>query len=317
MGLIDQVKEFFRSEAAPPRRGRFSHAIAPHVATLKLTHDGFDLAEEDRTTHVAWTTVRRIVAFKMDMVTSDLLVVRFDRDPHPAVMVNEEMEGFGELREKMRELPLADAEWFGAASALTSGADPLLVYDVFDQGRMPPPPPPPPKTAPEAAATSADSTAAADASTPADSSPAATSDPPLDTTLSPETTLSESSESSDPALSADASSPDPVVVDRVVADPVDTDTGASPRAAARPSETHGAPRSEVAAEIFGVSDIVSHDASEDDADDAEYDEKDDKAPGAGGAASAMSGAGGANGPSSGANARRLRKSQGKNRRKRR
>lgn len=95
-----------RSPAARPGKNP-----APRV--IRVVEGGVTLLDGDRPCwRFAWGEVREVVAFKRDLITTDLVCLDF-KVAGGWVVVHEEFEGWSDLIEMMgRHLPIDPPDWF-------------------------------------------------------------------------------------------------------------------------------------------------------------------------------------------------------------
>ena len=85
----------------------------PHVST---TADGFTVTAPNGDCNVVrWTAVKRIATFKYDLWAVDEIVLEFESDDHPGLLleVSEDWEGFRTLTERMESELGVGLEWWG------------------------------------------------------------------------------------------------------------------------------------------------------------------------------------------------------------
>ncbi len=71
-----------------------------NVTSVALTTDGFEWQSGQQTAKICWRDVARIVAFKRDLMTVDLLCLHFETMLE-TVEINEEMPGYAAVESEM------------------------------------------------------------------------------------------------------------------------------------------------------------------------------------------------------------------------
>ncbi len=88
MALWSRIQSFFR------RGGRADPLV-------RVSDDGFELldaASQAVSRSVRWADVAKIQTYKLDLLTTDCICLRFElRSGHPPVQVSEEWKGFADL----------------------------------------------------------------------------------------------------------------------------------------------------------------------------------------------------------------------------
>jgi hypothetical protein len=82
---------------------------------IRLTSDGFSIIEHDGTpNYLAWTSVKEVFAFKLDLFTYDAMRLGFRvSDDGTYCQVDEDDAGFSELwAEVERRFDILDKEWW-------------------------------------------------------------------------------------------------------------------------------------------------------------------------------------------------------------
>lgn len=108
---------------------------------LALTEVGFTLDTGQGAREFRWADVRRIVAFKVDLLTTDVICLTLQLPDGTGAVVNERMEGFADWMTAMGEhIPLADESWYLTIMTPVFEPTPILLYDA-DAAPSPAPPP--------------------------------------------------------------------------------------------------------------------------------------------------------------------------------
>jgi hypothetical protein len=104
MGLFQTIARRLREARHPDRGG------------ITLTPDGLDVSRHGETVAaLRWDDVDEIVAYKLDLLTTDLINLEFHRrsDGEWCLRVDEEMHGFDRLMEEMeRRFASLQPDWY-------------------------------------------------------------------------------------------------------------------------------------------------------------------------------------------------------------
>ena len=84
---------------------------------IRLTEQGFEVVRGNASiVSIAWTEIQRIVGYKRDLMTTDVICFAFylsDIGENSNFEINEEMKGFEELAKKLRTIfPTFDGDWW-------------------------------------------------------------------------------------------------------------------------------------------------------------------------------------------------------------
>lgn len=91
-------------------RRRYLDWRQPNVASLVLTTDGFEWRSGQQVAKVRWDDVTRIVTFKRDLITVDLLCLHFDT-ALGTVEINEELQGYDAVEVEMERRFAVATDW--------------------------------------------------------------------------------------------------------------------------------------------------------------------------------------------------------------
>ncbi len=120
-----KIVEALRSRAGNPRR-------AP--SWIAFTDEGFELrADTEFVSGLKWRDVRKIVAFKRDMVTADLVCLAFQCTGQEGVFeVNDEVGGFWDLVNRVKEVfPDSDQEWEESVVQPAFARNAIAIYEII------------------------------------------------------------------------------------------------------------------------------------------------------------------------------------------
>ena len=98
-----------------------------HVVALVLTDPGFSVRGKAGR-EVEWKAIRRIVAFKRDLLTTDLLCLLLELDDGP-MEINEQMIGYAAIEGAMLETLGLGAEWKMAVLFPAFEANATTIYE--------------------------------------------------------------------------------------------------------------------------------------------------------------------------------------------
>ena len=104
--MIQALESFINTVARKPE---------PEVTRVQPSDDGFTAFWGDgRAVEVKWPEVERVVTYKVDCFTYDMIWLAFERRGHDAILrIPEEAEGFKELMSALCEaFPEIDPEWY-------------------------------------------------------------------------------------------------------------------------------------------------------------------------------------------------------------
>jgi hypothetical protein len=94
---------------------RMSRKPEPEIVQVQLSDDGFEITwEEGRAEAMKWSDVDRVVTYKVDCFTYDMIWLAFERRGHnEALHIREETEGFQNLISALaKAFPEVNAEWY-------------------------------------------------------------------------------------------------------------------------------------------------------------------------------------------------------------
>jgi hypothetical protein len=101
---------------------------------LLLTEDGFETIAADPS-HIRWSEIFRVTAFKRDEITSDLLCLAFEACSLPSGMhveINEEVPGFDAVvLSMMKHLPI-DPQWRHSVLLPAFARNLKVIYETPD-----------------------------------------------------------------------------------------------------------------------------------------------------------------------------------------
>lgn len=99
--MFSAISNFLKKRASQKCR------IASNQHGVRFINDGVEFQA------FSWDRVRRIVAYKKDILTTDLVCIEFELDGSEAYVAHEELAGFEQLADNMRAaFPNIDPHWF-------------------------------------------------------------------------------------------------------------------------------------------------------------------------------------------------------------
>ena len=103
---------------------------------LELTDDGFQLVDQlsdEPAWTLRWSDVRAIRTYKRDLWTTDMICVAFQLADRKWFDINEEVEGFREVRAQMEaRFPAISEDWFGEVTNPAFETNDTLLYRQDD-----------------------------------------------------------------------------------------------------------------------------------------------------------------------------------------
>ena len=112
--------------------GHFGRHSPPEPRTVRLRPDGFELLGPDDTTagSVRWQDVERIRTQKLDLYTTDCIVLDFDLRGGTVVRVSEEWPGFADLFGPLQAaFPTLSPHWYFEVMMPAFAANPALLFE--------------------------------------------------------------------------------------------------------------------------------------------------------------------------------------------
>lgn len=102
---------------------------------VELTPEGFEIVTDDARHRARWQDVRRIVAYKIDVVTMDRICLRLDTH-ELSYTVDESMDGWSEFLHRLDEVfaPLSHDQWLRAVAEPPFATSERVLFDRARDG---------------------------------------------------------------------------------------------------------------------------------------------------------------------------------------
>ena len=115
-----------------------SHVDQKSLGYIVIFEEGFSLHEDDaKEVRIEWPAIGKIVAFKEDLLTFDLVCLEFHLVAGDKIVeLNEDTKGFWELVEKLKAVfPDSDQAWESKVLKPAYSRNPFTIYEK--QRQMP------------------------------------------------------------------------------------------------------------------------------------------------------------------------------------